>query len=779
MSLKLKSKKLLKLICFISMGLLAVVFIVLFAKGNAFYELDYKVLDLFYKKVVTQGYGPIPSDSPQIKYVTINDETYSFSGNNFLDRSYLAKVNSALSELDIQAAAYDIIFSRPTSPSSDEIFKQSIENLGSVYLPIGLKMADIAEPFVWGKGEAYEKFQGHHLKRLEMLGSYEPVYGSWALMQYNPLADAAYNSGHISSYTDSDGTSRHMVMVIKVDDQFFPCLALSMYLDYVGVPFEKIIINWGNYIRIPSTKESFLDEDVLIPIDKRGRAFIPFWQTWQNGFEEMPAHILLETMKDKNLSGNLLEIFEGSFVFIGDISMGISDLGNTPLQKDVPLITTHTAMLNAMLTQQFYTKWSFGQVLGTILLLGTIFGISALFKPSWFLYVSGVAIFSGIIFLTGFQFLDFRLFPIATVGTSCFFIVAGLIISVEIVTSRDRKYIRNVFARYVPEKVVNQLLMKPELLKMGGETREISLMMSDLRGFTALAASQTPEDVIKILNRYFEKMVEIILDHRGIIDEFIGDGMLIFFGAPEPMEDHRGMAVACALSMQAAMEGINLKNQADGLPSLDMGIGINTGEVILGNIGSERRAKYGAVGSEVNFTGRTESFTVGGQVLITQSTYERLSNLLQVHRVMEVEMKGLPEKVSLYDVIGIKGTYNVLLPQKEEMFIELENKINIIVYKLDAKIIGKSEIPAVITHLSEKSAKIIIQESFKEFENIKMHFPNLQTHKEDEILNKGQAEAYAKVMSTQKMGNEYKTTIYFTSVSKEADHIFQIGRTHT
>ena len=202
-----------------------------------------------------------------------------------------------------------------------------------------------------------------------------------------------------------------------------------------------------------------------------------------------------------------------------------------------------------------------------VLFISFFIGLSAFYRHSWVLYLSGVCLFFGIIFFTWLQFIKFYLFPIVTVSGSLIFIVLGLIISIEIATSKDRTFIKNIFARYSSEKIVNRLLVDPELIKLGGETREITLMMSDLRGFTALSSSRSPEEVILILNRYFEKMIDIIMDHYGVIDEIIGDGILAFFGAPEAVEEHPTQAVACALAMQSAMKGINEQNTADGLPT--------------------------------------------------------------------------------------------------------------------------------------------------------------------------------------------------------------------
>ncbi|MEJ2672375.1 MAG: adenylate/guanylate cyclase domain-containing protein, partial [Deltaproteobacteria bacterium] len=192
-----------------------------------------------------------------------------------------------------------------------------------------------------------------------------------------------------------------------------------------------------------------------------------------------------------------------------------------------------------------------------------------------------------------------------------------------------RDFIRDTFGRYVTQEVVKRLLEGQNALEMGGKTQELTMLMSDLRGFTALTADMPPEQVIKFLNRYLGKMIEVLLDNRAVIDEIIGDGILAFFGAPEPLEDHPRRAVVCALDMQRALDEINRLNAADGLPHLQMGIAVNTAKVLVGNIGSEKRTKYGVVGSAVNFTGRMESYSVGGQVLISGSTYEQVRDLIE------------------------------------------------------------------------------------------------------------------------------------------------------
>ncbi len=331
---------------------------------------------------------------------------------------------------------------------------------------------------------------------------------------------------------------------------------------------------------------------------------------------------------------------------------------------------------------------------------------------------------------------------------------------------KERDRIRNTFGRYLTREVVNRLLESKDGLRLGGENREITMIMSDLRGFTALTTSMPPEKLLAYLNRYLGKMVDILIEYQGIIDEIIGDGILAFFGAPEPLDDHPARAVACALRMQAAMDEINALNEADGLPRIDMGIAVNTGNVVVGNIGSEKRAKYGAVGSQVNFTGRMESFTVGGQVLISSTTYERVADLLDVRNVLEVEMKGIPGKVNLYDIRGIKGSYDVTLPDRADTLIVLSQEVVVQLYRLDEKIVAGAGIEARIVEISLATAVLVLRESIAQWEDVRIVI-------RDDGMEAVGADAYAKVLSVITVEGRYQAVVRFTSTSPEVQKVFR------
>lgn len=237
--------------------------------------------------------------------------------------------------------------------------------------------------------------------------------------------------------------------------------------------------------------------------------------------------------------------------------------------------------------------------------------------------------------------------------------VEALVVNLEL----RNGFIREVFGRYITDDVVNTLLASPAGLQLGGEKRKITILISDVRGFSSLCERLTPEQVVTILNIYLGAMAEVIERYRGSINEFIGDAILAVFGAPIAAEDNAERAVACALAMQLAMDEVNVTLRAQGLPALEMGIGVHTGEVVVGNIGSQKRAKYGVVGSHVNMASRIETYTVGGQVLISESTAAELGDRVTTRRSFQVLPKGAREALTIYDVVGISGAHELALPE--------------------------------------------------------------------------------------------------------------------
>jgi PAS domain S-box-containing protein len=331
----------------------------------------------------------------------------------------------------------------------------------------------------------------------------------------------------------------------------------------------------------------------------------------------------------------------------------------------------------------------------------------------------------------------------------------------EDITERKRvnKLIRQLFGRYLSDEVVKTLLENESGPSLGGERREITILTSDIRGFTAQAEKLLPEEVIKIINHYFTAMIEVITQYQGTINEFMGDAILVLFGAPIARKDDVERAVACAIAMQLAMQQVNQQIQAWGFTPLEMGIGVNTGEVVVGNIGSEKRTKYGVVGNEVNLTYRIESYSTGGQILISEATLKKISHLVKVQSEKTVKPKGVTHPIHIYEVEGIGPPYNLSFHQEEEIFWPLPKAIPFLYTIIEGKHIGSWQYRGHLLKLSAKSALIhcdvktmLVPEVLK---NLKLNFfmPNESKLSED---------IYVKVIS---QANEAKNLyIQFTSV---------------
>jgi adenylate cyclase len=221
---------------------------------------------------------------------------------------------------------------------------------------------------------------------------------------------------------------------------------------------------------------------------------------------------------------------------------------------------------------------------------------------------------------------------------------------------RNERFIRRTFGRYLSDDIVEQLLENPEGLELGGDLREVTIMMSDICGFTALAEQLPPPKVVSLLNRYFGHMTEIIFDHQGTIDEFLGDAILAVFGAPHRHTDDPERAVRCALAMRDAMKAVNTANREAGLPELSMRIALNTGPVIAGNIGSEQRAKYGCVGHAMNVTSRIEDHAHPEEILIADATAKLLpQGLFDLGEARDLVAKGIEDTILAHPVLGMRA----------------------------------------------------------------------------------------------------------------------------
>ncbi len=324
---------------------------------------------------------------------------------------------------------------------------------------------------------------------------------------------------------------------------------------------------------------------------------------------------------------------------------------------------------------------------------------------------------------------------------------------------------RRLFGRYVTDAVVENLLETPQGLRLGGENRQVTVLFSDLRGFSAISQRMSPETGMMVMNHYLQVMTDVIDQYQGVISEIMGDGMLVIFGAPIEREDDCQRAIACGIAMQLAMAEVNQYNDTLDLPTLEMGIGIHGGNVLAGNIGSQKRAKYAIIGNPVNLASRIESYTVGGQILISEYLFKQVGSLLRVDGKFKVHPKGFFEPITVYEIGGIGGQFNLFLPKPESNFVVLVKELKIQYTVLEGKYLGETVGHGAIVKLSTHGAEINTQKSVELFSNLKINLVT-GTHKAKEL-----GDIYAKVVE-KSLDNPRCFSIRFTGIAPEVAAMF-------
>ncbi len=323
------------------------------------------------------------------------------------------------------------------------------------------------------------------------------------------------------------------------------------------------------------------------------------------------------------------------------------------------------------------------------------------------------------------------------------------------------RFIRQTFGSYLSDEIVDAILKKGGL-KIEGEKRRATILMADLRGFTSISERLAAEDVVAMINIYLETMTEIIQKYQGTIDEFIGDGILVIFGAPILRPDDPLRAVACAVEMQLAMTSVNERNRQAGYPEVALGIGINTGEVVMGNIGSKKRIKYAVVGRAVNLTARIESYTVGGQIFISESTLDECGDICRIDTAMKVMPKGVKKPLTIHEVGGIGGDFQLFLPPKKEItWIELERGLPVQFTMVDWKHTGELGHGGAITKIAPNMVEIHSEVLPSPLANLRISLYDPDDHEISDDL-------YGKVVA-HLSESPPAFLVHFTSVPPEAE----------
>lgn len=479
------------------------------------------------------------------------------------------------------------------------------------------------------------------------------------------LQQAAKGEGFINIFSDTDGILRHAPIVMAYGNNVYPSLALLASALYLMQPISLVTQRYHNKMQLEGVK---IGANV-IPTDQKGQVIIPFVGTsYSYPYYSASAVLNKQLPKDALL---------GKIVLVGSSATGLGDLHATAIQNPFPGVEIQATIINGILENKFSQKpfWSIGLNLLCVLALGTL---TSLIFPFYGARLIGATmlLFPPILLLlnnwiwkeTGF------ILPWVLQSFTVFSIAIMNMIYGYLFESRRREHLKAIFGQYVPAKHIDEMLQHPADYGMLGENREMTVLFADIRNFTNMSEKMSAQELVNLLNLYLTPMTEIIFNHRGTIDKYVGDLIMAFWGAPLKDGRHATHGIQSAIDMQLKLKELNIKLKELQLPDIHIGIGLNTGIMSIGDMGSKFRRNYTVLGDAVNLGSRIESLTkyYGVDIMVSETTFANQTKFL-FRKLDKVQVKGKQTGVGIYEVIGLKET---LTSELEEALALYDTALN-------------------------------------------------------------------------------------------------------
>lgn len=480
------------------------------------------------------------------------------------------------------------------------------------------------------------------------------------------LQEAAKNGGFINIFADSDGIFRHAPMLIEYNRNVYPSLALQAVIQYINTPIKLITPNYGGSEEL----EGIQVGATTVPIDISGQALIPFIGKSYT-FPYLSATDVLHGKIPRSA-------IEGKIIFIGTSATGLGDLKATAIENPFPGVEIQASIANGILEDDFSYRpaWTYGANIILTLLFGLI---TSLLFPHL-----GPRSLSTVIVVAPLVLLSLNNWIWEQTGLVLSFLVPVLLILISAILnmiygylfeSRRREHLKEMFGQYVPAKHIDEMLKTSSNFGLRGEDREMSVLFADIRGFTTISEGLTAAQLVELLNTFFTPMTEIIFNNRGTIDKYVGDLIMAFWGAPLKDKNHARHAMLSALAMQKKVKELAQTFKEKNWPDIQIGIGINSGMMSVGDMGSQYRRNYTVLGDNVNLASRVEGLTkfYGASVIVTEATQQDQPKFI-FRKLDRVRVKGKLRGIEIYDVLG----------RIQELTSELENELKQYHLVLDA-----------------------------------------------------------------------------------------------
>jgi adenylate cyclase len=621
---------------------------------NVFEPWNAQAVDQLFRFRAASERFRLPYDDT-IVHVDLNDSSIRRLNDFNLDRSAFARVIQNLSRMQVAVQAYDFVFPARSSTAEDTALIEATAAAGNVYF--GLAFAAL------GKGPAscqasQSAMEIPYLERTKwharVLGDpCQLPLGSDPLPTFSDLASATRGLGYLNVKFDRDGVYRRVPLLVRVAGGFYPSFPFRVICDYLGVPPAKIMIEPGKHIILQDARRpgEATAHDIVIPIDRHGNMVINYIGAWERMHHYSLADILLAS-NDRDELEMWGEELAGKLVIVSDVSTGASDIGTVATDINFPLSGLHANVMHTILTENFLRQLSERQMLlieGLLLLMVLLlsywfsslpFSLGTLVMAGGYLGAAGAAFMYGHVIVNVIR-------PLLMM-----FLAAGALIAYRYIhEEREKQVLKKSLEAYFPPSVVQKIMVNPAMLTTSGQKKELTILFSDIKSFTTHSAAMVPELIQDLLNEYFEAMVDIVFKYEGTVDKFIGDGLMVFFGDPEKQPDHALRCVRTAIEMQQKVRQLKADWEKQGHMPLQVRVGINTGTVVVGNMGSARRLSYTVIGSDVNLAQRLESNAPVGGIMISQRTYELVKAFVPTRPLGQIQVKGLSEYIAAYEVL--------------------------------------------------------------------------------------------------------------------------------
>ena len=461
-----------------------------------------------------------------------------------------------------------------------------------------------------------------------------------------PLArfvTASAGNGHVNVNPDADGALRRIELVIRFGDGLYPSMTLETARLALGLSRTRVRLTADRGVQIGQT---------VVPTDASGVLHLSYYGP-AGTFRTIPAVDVLTASAPPSVKDHV--------VLVGFTAHGLMDVRPTPFDSVMPGVESHATGLANLMEGRGLRQLAGMEIVETIaVLLLALAGPLLLPRvgPLW-----GTAVALGLAAgTTGLVHLGFRngawillLPPLVALAVGHVGSVTYQVLTEE----RERRWIKQAFRQYVPPAVVEELGRDPGKLTFGGERRTLSVLFSDIRGFTTFSELHPPEEVVGALREYLTALVEVVFRHRGTLDKFIGDATMAFFGAPFDNPDHALQACRAAVEMSDVVARLNERWKAEGREPFVTGFGIATGEMLVGNFGSSQRFTYTVIGDQVNLGARLESlnkeYETARHIIISQGTYEMVRDHVVARPLGSVTVKGKHQAVDIYDLVDLKN----------------------------------------------------------------------------------------------------------------------------